>query len=91
MVVCAAMPSFVLLSRTRAYSLLRIGGALFAMFASAGWIAERLLNVHNPVDAVVESVAHGALWIAPILFLTSVVCWALRHTLGFPHFEPSRY
>jgi hypothetical protein len=78
-VVSAVMPSLVLLSRTRAYSLLRISGGLFAMFASAGWIAERLLNVHNPVDAVVDSVARRALWIASILFLISVVCWALRN------------
>lgn len=79
-VVSAVMPSLVLLSRTNAYSLFRIGGALFAMFASAGWMAERLLQVHNPVDAVVDSVAHRAPWIAPILFLISVACWALRNT-----------
>jgi len=78
-VICAAMPSFVLLSRTRAYSPFRIGGALFAIAASAGWMAERLLNVHNPVDSVVDSIAHRALWIAPVLFLISLVCWALRN------------
>jgi len=71
-VVSAAMPSLVLLSRTRAYSLLRIGGALFALLASAGWIAERLLKIHNPVDTVVDSVAHRAFWIASMLFLISV-------------------
>lgn len=77
--VCAAMPSLVLLSRTGAYSLLRVGGALFAMFASAGWVAERLLNVHMPVVAVVDSVAHHALWIGSILFLISVVCGIFRN------------
>src|SRR4051794_5543454 len=78
-VVAAAMPSFVLLSRTHAYSLFRIGGALFAIFASAGWITERLLHVHNSVGVVVDGVAQGALWIAPTLFLTSVVCWRVRN------------
>lgn len=68
-VVAATMPSFVLLSRTRAYSVLRIGGALFAGFASVGWIAERLLYVHNPVDVVVNSGVHYAGWIAGVLFL----------------------
>ncbi|MFZ0591790.1 MAG: HupE/UreJ family protein [Bryobacteraceae bacterium] len=77
-VVAATMPSLVLLSRTRAYSVLRIGGALFAGFASVGWIAERLLDVHNSVDLVVNSVAHHAVWIAAVLFLISLVCWSLH-------------
>lgn len=77
--IAATMPSFVLLSRTRAYSPFRIGGALFAIFASAGWMAERLLDVHNPVDPVVDSIAHRALWIAPVLFVISLVCWAFRN------------
>jgi hypothetical protein len=41
-VIAAFMPLLVLLSRTLAYSVLRIGGALFAGFASLVWIAERL-------------------------------------------------
>jgi hypothetical protein len=90
-VISAAIPSFVLLSRTRAYLLLRIGGALFAIVASAGWMAERLLNVHNPVDSVVDSIAHRALWIAPVLFLMSVVCWALRNVLDKQIASPSHY
>ncbi len=76
--VVATMPSLVLLSRTRAYSMLRIGGALFAGFASVGWIAERLLNVHNSVGAVVDSVAHQSVWIAAALLLTSLICWLMR-------------
>ncbi len=91
MVVSALMPSLVLLSRTNAYSFLRIGGALFAMFASAGWLAERLLNVHNSVDAVVDNVAHRALWVAPIFFLISAVCWALRNILDNRVPSPSHY
>jgi hypothetical protein len=76
-VVAAIMPSLILFSRTRAYSTLRIGGALFAGFASLGWIAERLLGVHTPVDIVVNSVAHHAMWIAAVLFLISLAGWSL--------------
>jgi hydrogenase/urease accessory protein HupE len=90
-VISAAMPSFVLLSRTRAYSPFRIGGALFAIFASAGWMAERLFNLHNPVDPVVDSIAHRALWIAPILLLISVVCWALSNVPDKQLAPPSHY
>jgi hypothetical protein len=79
MVVAATMPSLVLLSRTRGYLVLRAGGALFAGFASLGWIAERLLDVHTSVDVVVNSVAHNALWMAGILFLTSLISWSIRN------------
>jgi HupE / UreJ protein len=74
-VVAATIPSLVLMSRTRAYPFLRIGGALFAGVASLGWIAERLLGVHSPVDVLVNSVAQHGVWIAVGLFLLSLVCW----------------
>jgi HupE / UreJ protein len=73
-VVAAAMPSLLLLSRTPAYSPLRIGGALFAGAAAAGWILQRLLNVPNPAEVIVDGVAHHAVWIAGALFLIGVVC-----------------
>ena len=76
-VVAATLPSLLLLSRTPAYRLLRIGGALFACSAAAGWIAERLLGVHAAVDAIVNSLAYRAAWIAVALFLISVVSWSL--------------
>jgi hypothetical protein len=77
-VVVASLPSLILLSRTCAYSTLRIGGALFAVFASLGWIAERLLGLRTSVDTVVNSVAQHALWIAAGLFLVSLLSWPLR-------------
>ncbi len=76
-VVAATMPSLILLSRTRAYSTVRIAGALFAVFASVGWIVERLLDVHTSVDAVVNSVAQHAVWIAVGLFLISLLSWSV--------------
>jgi hypothetical protein len=74
-VVAVTLPSLVLLSRSRGYSFLRIGGALFAGLASVGWIAERLFDVHSSVDVVVGTFARHALWIAVGLFLVSVSCW----------------
>ena len=80
-VVTATMPSLVLMSRTRVYPFLRIGGAMFAGLASLGWIVERLLGVPNSVDVVVDGVAHHAVWIAGALFVISVGCWRLRGIL----------
>ena len=73
-VVAVTMPSLLLMSRTRAYPVLRISGALFAGLVSVGWIAERLLGMHNSVDVVVGAVARHAVWIAAALFLISLIC-----------------
>jgi hypothetical protein len=77
-VVSTILPSLILLSRTRAYPFLRIGGAVFAGSASLGWIGERLFDLHNSVDAVVAVVAHYPAWIAGVLFSISLLCWLLR-------------
>lgn len=63
-VVAAALPSLILLSRTSFYSSIRIAGAAFAGVAAAGWIAQRLWDVPNPFDAAVVALAQRALWIA---------------------------
>jgi hypothetical protein len=74
LVVAAVLPSLMLMSRTRAYPILRIGGAAFAGAASVGWIVERLLDVQTPVDTIVNAFARHALLIAVNLFLVSLAC-----------------
>lgn len=77
-VVLAIMPSLVLLARTPAYSFFRIGAGLFAAIASIGWISERLLYFPNSVDVMMNGVARHAVWIAPLLLLISLMCWAVH-------------
>jgi hypothetical protein len=77
-VVTAALPSLLLLSRTPAYIALRTGGAVFAGTAALGWIAERLWGLQMPVDLVVNAVAQRAVLLALILFLAGLICWRLR-------------
>jgi hypothetical protein len=74
-VVAAVLPSLILMSRTGAYACLRIGGALFAGLAAGGWIAERLFGLPDPLDPMVQAVAHQAPWIALVLFLVSLGTW----------------
>jgi len=81
-VVAATMPSLVLISRTRAYPMLRTGGALFAGLAAAEWIVERLLGLRSSVDIVAGGIAHRGAWIAGGLCLMSAVCWALDKRAG---------
>jgi hypothetical protein len=86
--VAVTLPSLLLMSRTPAYTLLRIGGALFAALASLGWIVERLLNVQTPVSRSVEATARHALWIATGLFILSLLCWLSREFLSRPRAAP---
>jgi hypothetical protein len=72
LVVVIILPSLMLMSKTRAYQFLRIGGAVFGGAASVGWIFERILNVETPVDEIVNAFARHALWIAITLLLVSL-------------------
>jgi len=71
LVVAATLPSLLLWSRTGGYSVIRIGGALFASCASLGWMAERIFKVHSFLGAVVDSFAHHAVSIAAVLFVSA--------------------
>jgi hypothetical protein len=70
--VMAILPSLMLMSRTRVYPILRMGGAVFAGIVSAGWIVERLFDVTTPVDAIVNALARHALLIAAALLAVSL-------------------
>ena len=74
LVVAAILPSLMLMSRTRAYSVLRIGGAILAGAAAAGWMVERLFGVDADVDLIVNAFARHSLSIAVNLFLVSLAC-----------------
>lgn len=77
-VLATTMPSLLLLSRTRLYPIVRIVGALFAVTASVGWIAERWFRLSNPLDPVVETIAERAVLLAIGLFLLSAIVWWLQ-------------
>jgi hypothetical protein len=79
-VVAAMLPSMMLLSRTRSYSVLRIGGASFAIVSSLSWIVERSFNTRNVIDPVVEAVAHEGVWLATALLVLSIMFWKIRST-----------
>jgi hypothetical protein len=83
-VVAVTLPSLLLLSRTPAYAILRIGGACFAAIASLGWIVERSFDTGNVIDPFVENVSRHAPWIATVLFLLSLFCRPLRNSAREP-------
>lgn len=56
-VVALTIPWLILLARTRCYTPVRVGGAIFGALAALGWIAERSLAVPNPFAPVVDALA----------------------------------
>ncbi len=80
LIVAVVLPSLLLLSRTRAYPVVRSGGAIVAGSAALGWIVERLFNVSTPVSSIVDIFARHAVWAAVALFLLSLACRYLPAT-----------
>ncbi|HEX4227859.1 MAG TPA: HupE/UreJ family protein [Bryobacteraceae bacterium] len=78
-VVISILPSLIILSRTAAYTVFRLGGALLAGFASLGWIIERLFGGPDFVDGFVDCIAQRGVWIAISLLVISIVLWLRRH------------
>ena len=66
------MPSLMLLSRTKAYPALRVGGAAFAAVAACGWVGERAFGLRNPTAAVVDSVFQHGPELAALLAIGAV-------------------
>jgi hypothetical protein len=84
-VVAAALPSLILLSRTRLYSSVRIAGAVFGGTAAAAWIVQRLWGFPNPADAVVTALAQRAGWIAVGMSLLGVLAvWIRKFRTLYP-------
>jgi hypothetical protein len=76
-VVAIALPSLILLSRTRLYSSIRAAGALFAGAIAIAWIAQRLWDLPNPADAFVMALAQRAGWIAIGLTFLGIIAQSL--------------
>jgi hypothetical protein len=61
------------LSRTRAYGVGRTLGAVFAGACALGWIAERALNLRNPMAPLVYWLAAPPAWAIVCLCATAFV------------------
>jgi HupE / UreJ protein len=74
LVVIAILPSLMLMSSTRVYPILRIGGAVFAGVAAIGWLLERVFDVATPVNTIVNALAQHSLLIAVNFLVVSLAC-----------------
>lgn len=82
LVVAVTIPSLVLLSRTRVYPVLRIGGAALAGAAALGWIGERAGGWANPFLPIVDGLAAHALALVGLLTVLAATAslWSRRAT-----------
>ena len=72
--VALLFPSLYLASRTRAYPVLRVAGALVALAAATGWALDRLGLLANPLaGAEAAAIAHPW-WVVAGLAVVSVAC-----------------
>jgi hypothetical protein len=78
LVVCAILPSLLLLRRTPAYAVFRAAGAICAACASLGWLAERLFGLNTSIDPVIAGLAQRGVWMALCLLAISVLAWLRR-------------
>jgi hypothetical protein len=84
-VILAAMPSLILLARSRVYGPIRSTGAALAGIAAAAWFAERAFGWTNPIVPLVETVASHALWL-----LAGLVVLTLAVTVAENEMNPRR-
>ena len=89
--VALLFPSLYLLSRTRAYPVVRVALAGVALAAATGWALDRLGVLANPL-AGVEEAAIGHPWVVVVgLALLAGGCWLLdrRPAVGAPARSPA--
>jgi hypothetical protein len=67
LVVALTIPWLILLARTKFYSAVRIGGAIFGAVASLGWVAERALAIRNPIEPLINALASHPVVLVSIL------------------------
>jgi HupE / UreJ protein len=73
LVIAAALPIMILLSSTRLYAPVRLLGAGFAAACALGWIAERALQVANPLRPLADWMTAPPGWFIASFCLASGV------------------
>jgi hypothetical protein len=72
-VVAIVMPWLIILSRSAAYTWIRITGSVFAGVAAMAWMTERISESPNSITRFVEQLAQYAPWIIALLAVSAVV------------------
>jgi len=73
LVIAVVFPWLMILSRTKLYSPLRIGGALLSAAAATGWIIERITSKPNVITTIINDAAGYALWILVTLAVMAIL------------------
>ncbi len=83
LVVAVTVPSLILLSRSKIYDFVRVGGAIFAIFVSIAWLIERALAQPNIVTQwVTEAAPYGRFGVLGLALLASLVHFFEKKVVG---------
>ena len=75
LIVTLLMPWLFMISRSRWYSLVRVGGAGISILVSMAWIGQRSWNADIPVDHWIQGLRNQGLWV--YLSLITIACISL--------------
>jgi len=81
-VIAAALPPLLLVSRTTLYTAFRYFGALFAGIASIAWMMERVTNSPTLVGRWVQNLANHSIVFDCAFWSFSVLVWLARNQLS---------
>lgn len=73
--IAVAFPALWLLSRTRAYDAVRVGGAGFSLVLALAWTADRLGVLSNPLSSVEDALVDNLGVLAIALAVTAGIVW----------------
>ncbi|MAS26472.1 MAG: hypothetical protein CMI08_02290 [Oceanospirillaceae bacterium] len=81
LLVAVVMPFLLVISRQlQVYFWLRAGAAAFALVASAGWLAERIQQIPNPLTLWLEQLIDIAPYLYALLIVAAVTCWLVQRS-----------
>ncbi|MEJ5913504.1 HupE/UreJ family protein [Pseudokineococcus sp. 1T1Z-3] len=81
--VAVLFPSLYLISRTRAYPVVRTAVAGLALAAATGWVLDRLGLLANPLAGLEEAAIGHPWWVVAGFAVLALTCWAAwRPTSG---------
>lgn len=83
LVIVSVLPLLLALSRTHAYTSVRLAGAMVAGVAACGWIAERAFAIRNPIGPLIDTLTHASWWLAVAVCSASLTCVLVALARGY--------
>ncbi|MBX9781465.1 MAG: HupE/UreJ family protein [Chitinophagaceae bacterium] len=80
-IILMIIPSFILLSPTIFFSVIKNTLAVFVMIIALGWIFQRITNVSNPITELAEIIFEHANWLILIISVLALILYWIDFTI----------